>query len=194
VLTAGNASAAAAPDLSWNQAITVLAIVAGLILATGLVVILGRTKLKSADPAPSLVRSWLALTLVAGLVVFCAVTLATSDTQLQSTVFGGLTASVGAAVAFYFSSKNADQARQDILNATFGTDTVPDIHGDTKDQAAAKLASSPFKLALDPNSSQDPTATVSKQDPLAKSVEKRGTAVVATLTVPAAGTDQPKTP
>lgn len=32
-------------------------------------------------------------------------------------LFGGLIANVGAAVAFYFSSKAADQARSDILNA-----------------------------------------------------------------------------
>jgi hypothetical protein len=38
-------------------------------------------------------------------------------------------ASAGAAVAFYFATKASDQARSDILNASLGTTTVPDLRG-----------------------------------------------------------------
>jgi hypothetical protein len=69
------------------------------------------------DPG-SVVRSWIAISLVMGLLVFCATAFLIDDPSLRSTLYGGLIASVGAAVAFYFSSKGADQARSDILNAT----------------------------------------------------------------------------
>jgi len=91
-----------------------MGIVAVALLLIGVIVIFARRK----DPAgQSVVRSWIALALVAGLVLFCAVTFAINDPNLRSTVFGGLTTSVGAAIAFYFSSKTSDQARQDILQA-----------------------------------------------------------------------------
>src|SRR6266516_3437160 len=106
-------AAAAAPiTLSWGQALAVVGIIAAVIVAIGIVVIIARSA-GGKDPEQSVVRSWIALTLVAGLVLFGAVTFAINDPKLRSTVFGGLTASVGAAVAFYFSSKTSDQARQD---------------------------------------------------------------------------------
>ncbi len=173
--------------LTWGQTVLVVAITAGLVLGAGLVVILARKLVKSTSTDQSdqsVVRSWIAVMLVAGLVLFCAVTFTISNQQLQSTLFGALTASAGAAVAFYFSSKNADQARQDILNATFGTDTVPSLKGDTKDQATAKLATSSFKLEIDPNSSTATDATVSNQVPPANSPARKGATVTITLTKP----------
>jgi len=83
-------------------------------------VILGRgwlQKKSGRDPAASLIRSWIAISLILGLLIFCAAALLGDNNSLQSTLFGGLIASTGAAVAFYFSSKGADQARADILNA-----------------------------------------------------------------------------
>jgi len=49
--------------------------------------------------------------------VFCAAALLGNNSALQSTLFGGLIANTGAAIAFYFSSQAADQARADILYA-----------------------------------------------------------------------------
>ena len=178
------ASSSAPTTLTWGQTVLVVAITAGIILGAGLVVILGRKVVNTTGPDQSVVRSWIAVTLVAGLVLFCAVTFTISNQQLQSTLFGALTASAGAAVAFYFSSKNADQARQDILNATFGTDTVPTLKGDTKDQATAKLASSSFKMEIDPNSSPAADATVSNQLPPGSSLALKGSTVTVTLTEP----------
>jgi hypothetical protein len=97
----------------------ILWLVVGGIIAAGLVVILGRSLVKSGQggPAASVIRSWIAISLVIGLLIFCAATLLGSDTSLQSILFGGLIASTGAAIAFYFSSQGADKARADILNA-----------------------------------------------------------------------------
>jgi hypothetical protein len=93
-------------------------VVAG-VIAAGIVIVIGRKVLTSDqnDPAASVIRSWIAVALIIGLLIFCAATLLGSNTSLQSTLFGGLIASTGAAIAFYFSSKAADQARADILNA-----------------------------------------------------------------------------
>jgi hypothetical protein len=99
--------------LTWSQTALVMGIVAVALLLIGVIVIWARSK----DAGQSVVRSWIALALVAGLILFCAVTFAINDSNLRSTVFGGLTTSVGAAIAFYFSSKTSDQARQDILKA-----------------------------------------------------------------------------
>lgn len=111
-------------------------VVAG-VIAAGIVIIIGRNWLKSGQDgqAASLIRSWIAISLVIGLLIFCAATLFGTDTSLQSTLFGGLIASTGAAVAFYFSSKGADQARADILNAvtTLG-------QGGTKPSAFSRIA------------------------------------------------------
>jgi hypothetical protein len=87
--------------------------------ARGQAAILGREWVKSGQggQAPSIIRSWIAIPLVIGLLIFCAATLLGNDTSLQSILFGGLIANTGAAIAFYFSSQGADKARADILNA-----------------------------------------------------------------------------
>jgi hypothetical protein len=97
-----------------------------------LVVILGRSVLSpkttsatsssssqdgDGGPAATLICSWLAIALVFGLLLFCAVAFAIDDQSLRSTLIGGLVASASAAVAFYFSSKSSDQARSDMLAA-----------------------------------------------------------------------------
>jgi hypothetical protein len=113
--------AAASATLSFSHVLLLLLIVVVGMLLAGMVVVVGRywmTTKAGADSGTSLVRSWIAISLVLGLLVFCATAFLISDTSLRSTLFGGLVASVGAAVAFYFSSQQAAQARSDILNAT----------------------------------------------------------------------------
>jgi hypothetical protein len=144
------AAAAAVTTLSWLQTLAILGIIAVTVLLIGLLVILARSTVAGNDPAQSVVRSWIALALVAALALFCAVTFAIDNSNLQNTIFGGLIASVGAAVAFYFSSKSSDQARADILNATFGTETVPDLAGLAEDEATALLGKTSFKLEVRP--------------------------------------------
>jgi hypothetical protein len=107
--------------ISFSHTILLLVVVVvGMLLAGG-VVIIGRARLggapDSAESGGSVIRSWIAISLVMGLLVFCAAAFLVEETSLRSTLFGGLIASVSAAVAFYFSSKSADQARSDILKA-----------------------------------------------------------------------------
>jgi hypothetical protein len=116
---------AATTSVTSAQAYVILGLVILGILAAGVVVIVGRKTLPSdatrqrastipSEPA-SLIRSWIAIALVIGLLIFCGAAFLVDNETLRSTLTGGLVASVGAAVAFYFSSKSADQARTDIL-------------------------------------------------------------------------------
>jgi hypothetical protein len=106
------ASSSTATALTGDQAAVVIAITVGLILLSGLVVMLGRSITKRADPDQSFVRIWIMLALVTGLVLFWAVTFAVNDPTLQSIVFGALAAIIGAVAASHFSAKNANRARQ----------------------------------------------------------------------------------
>jgi PASTA domain len=184
-------AAAATSTLSWSQTLAVISVIAGALLLIGVLVIVARRSLGGKDPSQSVVRSWLALILVAGLVLFCAVTFAINDPNLRSTIFGGLTASVGSAVAFYFSSKSSDQARQDILNATFGTETVPSLTGSTENEAAALLGKSSLKLEVNPSSSNVAGAKVETQQPPKDSVVRKGTSITVTLSPPGAPAAEP---
>jgi hypothetical protein len=109
----------ASTTISFSHTLLLLGIVVvGMILA-GIVVIVSRATVGGGTPTEpgSVIRSWIAISLVMGLLVFCAAAFLVEETSLRSTLFGGLIASVSAAVAFYFSSKSADQARSDILKA-----------------------------------------------------------------------------
>jgi hypothetical protein len=122
-VTGAETSHARAETVSFSHTILLLGIVVvGMLLAGG-VVIVGRafvggsTESAESGGGGSVIRSWIAISLVMGLLVFCAAAFLVEDSSLRSTLFGGLIASVSAAVAFYFSSKSADQARTDILKA-----------------------------------------------------------------------------
>lgn len=188
------APASGASTLTFSQMLAVLGIVAGAIIVAGLIVLWGRRSMPSSGGTePSLIRSWLALTLVMGLVLFCGVALVLSDTNLRSVLIGGLTASAGTAVAFYFSSKSADQARQDILNATFGTETVPDLKGCTKDVALNRLGQTSLQLVVDSASATANDAVVDSQMPVKDSQVRKGSPVVVRLVSggPPGGEDRP---
>jgi hypothetical protein len=97
------ANASGASTLTFSQLLTVLSIVAGAVIIAGLIVVWSRSVIKGGGGTEqSIVRSWLALTLVIGLVLFCGVALFLSHTNLRSVLIGGLTASTGTAIAFYF--------------------------------------------------------------------------------------------
>jgi Putative Ig domain len=118
---------AAASTLSSSQGLWLFLVVVGGVLGAGALVIIGRNVLKigkATDQPPSLIRSWISISLVLGLLFFCAAAFLITDTSLRSALFGGLIASVGAAVAYYFSSASADKARTDVLNAALSTTQV----------------------------------------------------------------------
>src|ERR1700760_2194404 len=122
--------------LSAGAANVTLGLVVGFVILGGVVAALGRSLLEGSFKARSksapggestgdasvdrtFMRSWLAIALVGGLLVFCAASFELDDTALRSSLLGGVIASAGAATAFYFASKSSDQARRDILNASF---------------------------------------------------------------------------
>jgi Putative Ig domain len=119
VTTSGTPSPSPTPSLTGtppDHAGLILWLVVGGIIVAGCVVIAGRVLLKQGTSV-SIIRSWIAISLVIGLLVFCAATLLGDNSSLQSILFGGLIASTGAVIAFYYSSQQANQARADILSA-----------------------------------------------------------------------------
>jgi hypothetical protein len=151
----------------------VLAATGAVVLLAGVIVLWGRWALKESqsDSGGSFVRSWIAVSLVAGLLLFCAVALAIGDGTVRSTLFGGLITSTGAAVAFYFSSKTAEQARQDVMHATSSTSSVPDLlrQGNpagpmTLQEAQAAVAHTPLQLVVRTAGAQ-PAQHVTSQTP-----------------------------
>jgi hypothetical protein len=173
--------AAQMTHLSSNAAYVTLGLIVVFLLLGGVVVALGRSRLEGsfktrsgsanglgssgqATPDRTFMRSWLAISLVGGLLIFSAVSFQLDDTTLQSSLLGGVIASAGAATAFYFASKSADQARQDILNASFPTTTTPALLGHTKSEVNAALAGTPLYLDASPTTAADDWIAVS-QDP-----------------------------
>src|SRR5437016_14228215 len=97
----GASAAGSVGLLSWDQTLIAVAIVAAAVLAVGAILVWAPSAVPQAAGG-SVVRSWIALSLVLGLVMFCAFSFAVDDATLRSTLIGGLTASVGAAITFYF--------------------------------------------------------------------------------------------
>ena len=166
--------------LSWKHAAFTMAILGAVILIAGVVILLGRLLLPSDQPQDaSLVRSWLAMTLVLALLALSILTLTLDDQSLRSALVGALAANAGAAVAFYFSSKASDQARKDILAATFGVEKVPELAGLTEVQARAILGAIPLALVVDPSSVAG--GTVGSQNPKPGTEVRKGSTVGATF-------------
>jgi hypothetical protein len=189
--------------LSWWQALSAAGVLSVVALLAGLIIIYGRKKFvgpkqgnapqpgQAGGGAPGqapqgtdgdFIRSWTAIILVIGLITFCAFAFAVNDSTLRSTLIGGLIASVGSAIAFYFSSKAADKARQDVANAaTFGTDLVPSLIGRAQEEAAQILSKTSFSLIEDPGRPQAQDAKINTQNPAAYSNAPRGSSIVVTF-------------
>jgi hypothetical protein len=131
----------------------------------------------------TLVRSWLAISLVGGLLVLVPLSFWLDNTSLQSTLVGGVVANAGAAVAFYFASKSADQAQSNILAAALGTALVPNLIGKDSPGAHAAVAATPFRLEVHPATPADGARVVS-QTPVANQSATAGAPVAATFAGP----------
>jgi hypothetical protein len=126
------------------------------------------------------VRSLLALWLTLGLLVFTLLAFAIDDTSLRSTMVGALTASAGAAVAYYFSSKASDDARKDILGAIpglNGTVKVPEFREDTLGKAQKWFGAHQDLISKSEPDSAKPEDMVTDQSPLPDTRVARGTTV-----------------
>jgi len=103
--------------LSTNAANITVGLIAGFVILGGVVTALGRSRLEGsykarsggaqgqgandqAGPDRTFMRSWLAISLVGGLLIFSAVSFQLDDTTLRSSLLGGVIASAGAATAF----------------------------------------------------------------------------------------------
>lgn len=168
--------------LTWDQVLVGLLIVTAAVLGAGLIVLWMRHNMKGRDSAPSsMMRSWLAIALVMGLLLFTVFSFGVDDQSLRSTLIGAVAASAGSVIAFYFASKSADQARQDILSSVFPTVTVPDLTGQSKDTAQTNLQHAQLTMAVTTGSSDDAAATVQSQAPAAHAQARPGTTVEVTV-------------
>jgi hypothetical protein len=187
----------------------VVVIIAAVIVLAGLVVILGRYVLdpsvlraraaaknissgldKSGDTnnasnrdSSSLIRSWIAISLVSGLLICCGVAFSLSDDTIGSTLFGGLVASTGSAIAFYFSSKSSDQARQDVIAASQSASqvVVPTLVHMLVTDAQVEMSKMPLQLVIAPTAPGAVAGTtVVTQSPVAGSKVPSGTLVTVT--------------
>lgn len=204
--TAAATTTATGPTtLTWNQTLAALAIMGAVVLLAGCVVIYGRKQsggratgdrkarsekgLPQFEAGASVVRSWIAISLVIGLLMFCTLTFAVEDPTLRSALIGGLTASVGSAIAYYFSTKSAEQARQDLMSAQ-GAEVVPDLRGMPESKAASTLGKTSLRLQIDPHGSKEPEDIVQTQHPDQGTSAAKGSSVQVTLapvTSPATG-------
>ncbi len=173
--------------------VVTLAVIAAVIVASGLVVILARAVLgrrgprgtpgslvefaSSEETDATMVRSWITISMVSGLLIFCAVALYQGDQRLRDILFGALTSSVGSAIAFYFSTKGAAQARKDVLNATQGTSETPNLVGLSLHDARLALSATSFQLVtLDPTA--DLTDKVKGQSISPGATARRGSSLI----------------
>ncbi|MFG1647389.1 PASTA domain-containing protein [Amycolatopsis sp. NPDC049252] len=181
VAAAPAATDAPASALTGTQTLQAIGILAVVIAASGAIIVWARrttpnTAQRSVNA--SVVRSWLAIVLVTGLLIFCAYAFSINDSSLRSTLVGALAASTGTVVAYYFASKSSDQARQDILHATFGTDTIPDLLGSTETEATTTMSRTSFRLEVDPAARPaTDTATVAFQHPPGSGTVVKGATV-----------------
>lgn len=124
----------------------------------------------------------IALWLVLGLLMLAVLSFAYGNENLQSTIFGAVTVSAGGAIAFYFSTKAASEARRDLMQVADGLVFVPDVTHKTVDNARAIFAKQP-DLVLD-SDSYDGKMIVTSQSPGPGQRLARGSTVTVTAEAP----------
>ena len=150
---------------------------AGLAIVATIVLIFITRNQPTDQRGAGVVRPLLALLLVGGLLILAGAsfTLTDADSQTRNLLIGGIVASAAGAVAFYFASRGADEARKDMLSAAFGTETVPQLVGMTVDQAKSSMSVGPFALIV-PQGAQ-PNTVITDQRPKGGSTVQRGSSV-----------------
>jgi len=127
-----------------------------------------------------IIRAMLALVLVGGLVILAGASFTMGDTQTRNLLIGGVVASASGAVAFYFASRSAQDARRDLLNAALGTETVPKLVDLTVSQAQAAMSSGSLVLKL-PEPVPAAEAKVATQSIAAGTSVPRGSVITVTV-------------
>jgi PASTA domain len=158
---------------------SLVALVGVAILAAIIFSFMGLARVSGQDGI-GIVRAMLSLVLVGGLIILAGASFSMGDVQTRNLLIGGLVASTSAAVAFYFASRGAQDARRDLLSATLGTETVPKLVDLTVSQAQAAMSSGALVLKL-PEPVPAADATVATQDIAAGTSVPRGTPVTVTV-------------
>ncbi|KQR52318.1 hypothetical protein ASF88_12270 [Leifsonia sp. Leaf336] len=96
---------------------TVALLVAMILAFIALLFYMARMTKKKKDADTSVVRAWIAVTLIAGLLILTAVTFGGTDSSLRNTLVGGIVAAAGTAVAFYFATKANEASNAAVLKA-----------------------------------------------------------------------------
>ncbi len=160
---------------------------AALILLIGMLILWIRFALgkdaagrSSVNADKTMIRSWLAVALVAGLLLFATGSFFIANANLQSLLMGGVIASAGTAVAFYFSSKSSEQTQQNLLHAALGSQIIlPDLTTGTVGDAQKIANALQLTLAISPTGAAA-AAAVSSTSPPAGSMVRPGTTVAVT--------------
>jgi len=169
-------SAAATSGPGWLLG-SIIAIVVVAIAATVVFAFLAR---RGSDPGSvGIVRAMVSLILVGGLLILAGASFSIDDPQTRNLLIGGIVASASGAVAFYFASRGAQDARKDLLNAALGTEPVPKLVDMTVAQAQAAMSTSPLRLQS-PNAAQ-PTDAIKTQSPDPGTPVQRGTVITVGL-------------
>jgi flagellar basal body-associated protein FliL len=143
----------------------------------------GGTSGTSQDADKSVMRAWLAVLLVSGLLLAAATSFFIDDSSLRSLLLGGVVSSAGTVVAFYFASAQSQQVQKNLLDAAFRRTSVPvpDLQGLTVDAATRALKAPGLALQLAAGS--DNTKNVADSTPPAgQQVDIGGTVTVTTTT------------
>jgi hypothetical protein len=179
------ATAASEASIGGTTLSTLVLWLAVTLLGTGLLVFAFRWVFSHAKDGPgetsedkSVVRGWLAILLVSGLLLFCAVSFFVADAAPRNLLIGGIVASAGTVTAFYFASKSNEQTQQNFLNAAFGNTAVdfPKLEGMTVAQAQGVLNNLRLSGVTDPPDA-GANATVATTVPTAGTRVKAGDVV-----------------
>jgi hypothetical protein len=154
----------------------------GIVVVVGLISVLIHRFLQqrnASDQSDStMTRPVLALVLVGTVVVLAAASLAFDDEQTRNLLIGGVVSLSSAAVAFYFASSGATEARRDLLKATSGN-TVPNLVGQTFAEAQAVISLTSFALVkpADPV----PAGPIASQSPASGTTAPAGQTITVTF-------------
>ncbi|MFF4907321.1 PASTA domain-containing protein [Streptomyces sp. NPDC001260] len=172
--------------MTWNQIVIVIGILVLAMLAIGGLLVLDRTrKYRATDEDTSVVRAWAAVLLVVGLLILCVIALGSNfDAQLRATLVGGLVTSVGSAVTFYFTSREAAQNRKAWQRSDADTTAVPDVKGKTREQAKAMLEKHNLRMEVAPGAPDNPALSVAYEHPRGGESALKGSSVLVTLEQP----------
>jgi PASTA domain len=119
----------------------------------------------------SMTRPVLAVLLVGTVLILATASLTFDDADTRNLLVGGVVSLSSAAVAFYFASSGATDARRDLLTVTSSTTQVPKLVGKTLQEVQAIMSGAHLALIL-PQATPAAGAVVTAQDPDAGTLVK----------------------